>query len=71
VSHRLKQRVPDHAIGAAEYTQRFRERALQYLQKKATKLGYTLSLASPIIRQPELFLSTPLFGQAPDSRFKT
>ena len=59
VYHMLKHRVPYHAIGAAEYNQRFRERELQYLQKKAAKLGYTLSLASPIIRQPELFLSTP------------
>jgi hypothetical protein len=34
-----------HDIGAAEYNQRFRERELQYLQKKTAKLGYTLSLA--------------------------
>ena len=62
-----KHRGPYHDIGAAEYHQRFRERALQYLQKKAAKLGYTLSLASPIIRQPELFLSTRLFGKVPAS----
>jgi hypothetical protein len=41
----LKHRVQYHDIGAAEYTQRFRERALQYVQKKAAKLGYTLSPA--------------------------
>lgn len=45
VYHMLKDRVPYHDIGAAEYNRRFRERELQYLQKKAAKLGYTLSLA--------------------------
>jgi hypothetical protein len=45
VYHMLKDRVPYHDIGAAEYNTRFRERELQYLQKKAAKLGYTLSLA--------------------------
>jgi transposase len=45
VYHMLKERVPYHDIGAAEYNQRFRERALQYLQKKAAKLGSTLSPA--------------------------
>ena len=41
----LKERVPYHDLGAAEYPKRFRERELQYLQKKAAKLGYTLSPA--------------------------
>jgi hypothetical protein len=41
----LKERVPYHDIGAAEYNKRFRERELKYLQKKAAKLGYKLSLA--------------------------
>jgi transposase len=45
VYHMLQERVPYHDIGAAEYHQRFRERELQYLQKKAAKLGYKLSLA--------------------------
>jgi transposase len=45
VYHMLKDRVPYHDIGAAEYNQRFRERELKYFQKKAAKLGYTLSLA--------------------------
>jgi transposase len=45
VYHMLKYRVPYHDIGAAEYNKRFRERELQYLQKKAAKLGSTLSLA--------------------------
>jgi transposase len=44
VYHMLKDRVPYHDIGAAEYNTRFRERELQYLQKKAAKLGYKLSL---------------------------
>jgi hypothetical protein len=39
----LKHRVPDYDIGAAEYTQRFREREMRYLQKKAAKLGSKLS----------------------------
>jgi hypothetical protein len=39
----LTPRVPYHDIGAAEYTQRFREREMRYLQKKAAKLGYKLS----------------------------
>jgi hypothetical protein len=45
VYHMLQDRVPYHDIGAAEYNKRFRERELQYLQKKAAKLGYTLSPA--------------------------
>ncbi len=50
VYYMLKHRVPYHDIGAAESTQRFRERKLQYVQKKAAKLGYTLSCASPLPR---------------------
>jgi hypothetical protein len=46
VYHMLKEHVPYHDIGAAEYNKRFRERELQYVQKKAAKLGYKLSLAS-------------------------
>jgi transposase len=45
VYHLRKYRVSYHDIGAAEYTRRFRERELQYLQKKAAKLGYTLAPA--------------------------
>jgi transposase len=45
VYHMRKYRVSYHDIGAAEYTRRFRERELQYLQKKAAKLGYTLTPA--------------------------
>ena len=47
VYHLLKDRVPYHDIGAAEYNQRFRERELQSVQKNAAKLGYTLSPVSP------------------------
>ena len=43
VSHLLKNQVPYHDSGAAAYTQRFREREMQYLQKKAAQLGSTLS----------------------------
>jgi transposase len=45
VYHMLQERVPYHDIGAVEYNQRFRERELKHLQKKAAKLGYKLSLA--------------------------
>ena len=45
VYHMLQDRVQYHDIGAAEYNQRFREREMQYLQKKAAKLGYKLALA--------------------------
>jgi transposase len=45
VYHMLKDRVHYHDIGAAEYNKRFREREMQYLQKKAAKLGYKLSPA--------------------------
>jgi transposase len=45
VFHILKERVPYHDIGAAEDNQRFRECEMQYLQKQAAKLGYTLSPA--------------------------
>jgi hypothetical protein len=45
VDPRLKDQGPDYDIGAAEYNQRVRERELQYLQKQAAKLGYTLSPA--------------------------
>jgi hypothetical protein len=45
LSHMLQERGPYHALGAAEYNKRFRERALPYLQQKAAKLGDTLSLA--------------------------
>jgi hypothetical protein len=41
VAHLLTHRGPSHAIGAAEYRQRCRERERQYLPKKAATLGYT------------------------------
>jgi hypothetical protein len=41
----LKQRVPYHDSGAAEYHHRCRERELHYVQKKAAKLGYQISPA--------------------------
>jgi transposase len=45
VSHMLKNRVQYHDIGETEYTQRFREREMRYLHKKAAQLGDTLSPA--------------------------
>jgi hypothetical protein len=45
VSHMLKDHVPYHDIGAAEYNKRFREHEVQYLQKTAAKLGDKLALA--------------------------
>jgi transposase len=42
----LKHRTPFHDIGAEEYDKREREREIARLQKKATKLGFTLVLAS-------------------------
>lgn len=45
VYHMLRNRVQYHDIGTVEYNQRFRERELHYLHKKAAKLGYTLSPA--------------------------
>jgi transposase len=46
VYHMLKERVPYHDLGAAEYNKRFHERELKYLQKKAAKLGFRLSPAA-------------------------
>jgi transposase len=43
VYHMLKERSPYQDSGAAAYNQRFHERELQYLQKKAATLGYTLA----------------------------
>jgi len=42
VYHMLKNRGQYPDIGAAEYNKRFHEREMQYLQKKAAKLGYQL-----------------------------
>jgi hypothetical protein len=39
----LKEHRPFHDIGAAEYDQRYREREVQYLQRKAAKLGFDLT----------------------------
>lgn len=45
VYHMLTHRVPYHDLGAAEYNQRFREREMHYVQKKAAQLGSKLSPA--------------------------
>ena len=41
--HMLKHRVPYHDLGGAEYERRVRERALRNLERRAAKLGMTLS----------------------------
>jgi hypothetical protein len=43
VYHMLKFKVDYQAVSAQEYNQRFREREIRYLQRKAAKLGFTLS----------------------------
>ena len=43
VYHMLKFKVDYQAVSAQEYDQRFREREIRYLQRKAAKLGFTLS----------------------------
>lgn len=39
----LKFKIDDQAVSAQEYDRRFREREIRYLQRKAAKLGFTLS----------------------------
>jgi hypothetical protein len=39
----LKFKLDYQAISAQKYDQRFREREIRYLQRKAAKLGFTLS----------------------------
>ncbi len=43
VYHMLKYKVEYQAITTAEYEQRFREREIKYLQRKAARLGFLLS----------------------------
>jgi len=42
----LKFIVDYQAVSAQEYDQHFREREIQYLQRKAAKFGFTLSLST-------------------------
>jgi transposase len=46
VYHMLKHKVEYQAVPAADYEQRFRERELKYLQRKAARLGFSLSPAT-------------------------
>jgi len=46
----LKDKVEYEAIRAAEYEQRYREREIKYLQRKAAKLGLTLTAPSPVVQ---------------------
>jgi len=43
VYHMLKFKLDYQAVSAQEYDQRFREREIRYLQRKAAKWGFTLS----------------------------
>ena len=43
VYHMLKVKVDYQAVSAQKYDQRFREREIRYLQRKAAKLGFTPS----------------------------
>jgi hypothetical protein len=48
--HILKFKVDYQAVSAQEYDQRFREREIRSLQRKAAKLGFTLSpLTTPVL----------------------
>ena len=44
----LKFKVEYPAIGADEYDKHFREREIHYLQRKAARLGFTLSPAQNV-----------------------
>jgi transposase len=46
----LKDKVEYEAIRAQEYEQRYRQREIKYLQRKAAKLGLTLSVPLPIVQ---------------------
>ena len=43
VYHMLKHKVEYHTANAAEYEQRFREREVKYLERKAARFGFSLS----------------------------
>lgn len=47
VYHMLKYKVEYQALTAAEYEQRFREREIKYLQRKAARLGFSLLPTAP------------------------
>jgi hypothetical protein len=42
----FKYKVEYQAVTAADYEQRFREREIKYLQRKAARLGFSLSPAT-------------------------
>lgn len=48
VYHMLKDKQPYEHVAADEYNQRFQERELRYLQRKAAKFGFQLIPSSPI-----------------------
>ena len=47
----LKFKVEYQRVSAQEYDQRFKERAIRYLQRRAARLGFTLSPAQTIPQQ--------------------
>jgi hypothetical protein len=46
----LKDQVEYEAIRAEEYERRHREREIKYLQRKAAKLGLTLSAPTSVVQ---------------------
>lgn len=48
VYHLLKHRVEYRQTTAQEYEQQFREREIRHLQRKATRLGFTLTPAEAV-----------------------
>ncbi len=50
VYHMLKYKLEYQAMNAADYEKQFREREIKYLQRKAAKLGFTLSPSTTPLR---------------------
>ncbi len=54
VYHMLKHRMSYHEMGARVYEQQQRERELAHLQRKAAKLGFTLTAHEPVLAPPAM-----------------
>jgi hypothetical protein len=48
----LKYKIEYEHIAAEQYDQKFKEREIQYLQRKAARLGFALSPAAPPVTPP-------------------
>jgi hypothetical protein len=48
----LKYKIEYEHIAAEQYDQKFKEREIQYMQRKAARLGFALSPASPPVTPP-------------------